>query len=193
MYCYSYESIPDGFWTTVLMASERQLIERAARILPSQIGAGLRVGIGDDAAVMRPRDGFEWVLTTDAFLENVHFLRRTHPPQAVGYKALARATSDLAAMGARPRYFLLSLALPPSCTGKWFDRFLEGMSRAARRFGLVLAGGDTTRNPQAAINLTVMGEVVPGRAVLRSGGRPGNLICVSGTLGEAELGLRLLQ
>jgi len=142
---------------------------------------------------MRPRKGSEWVLTTDAFLENVHFQLRLHPPEAVGYKALARATSDLAAMGARPRYFLLSLALPPSCTGKWFDRFLEGMSRAARGFGLVLAGGDTTKNPLAAINLTVIGEVPPGQAVLRSGARPGNLICVSGTLGEAELGLRLLQ
>src|SRR3984893_19468096 len=174
------------------MASERELIERVTRSLPSQVGPGLRVGIGDDAAVIRPSAGVEWVLTTDAFIENVHFLLRVHPPEAVGYKALARATSDLAAMGAQPRYFLLGLALPRSCTAKWFDRFLKGMSRAARRFGLVLAGGDTTRNPQAAINLTVIGEVVPGRAVLRSGARPGDMICVSGALGEAELGLRLL-
>jgi thiamine-monophosphate kinase len=175
------------------MASEGQLIERVTRSLPSRVGAGLRVGIGDDAAVIRPRAGSEWALTTDAFLENVHFLLRMHEPEVVGYKALARATSDLAAMGARPRYFLMSLALPPSCTGKWFDRFLKGMSGAARSFGLVLAGGDTTRNPEAAINLTVIGEVIPGRTVLRSGARPGNMICVSGTLGEAELGLRLLQ
>jgi thiamine-monophosphate kinase len=175
------------------MASERQLIERAARKLPSQTGGGLRIGIGDDAAVMRPRNGAEWVLTTDAFLENVHFLLRVHPPEAVGYKALARATSDLAAMGARPRYFLLNLALPSSCTGKWFDRFLEGMSRAARSFGLVVAGGDTTRCPLVSINLTVIGDIAPGRAVLRSGARPGDLICVSGTLGEAELGLQLIQ
>jgi thiamine-monophosphate kinase len=175
------------------MDSERYLIERVARKLPSRFGGGLRLGIGDDAAVIRPRNGTEWVLTTDAFLENVHFLWQVHPPEVVGYKALARATSDLAAMGARPRYFLLSLALPPSCTGKWFDRFLEGMSRAARTFGLVLAGGDTTRNPLVAINLTVIGEVAPGRAVLRSGARPGDLICVSGKLGEAELGLRILQ
>ncbi len=175
------------------MDSERYLIERVARKLPSRFGGGLRLGIGDDAAVIRPRKGTEWVLTTDAFLENVHFLPQVHPPEVVGYKALARATSDLAAMGARPRYFLLSLALPPSWTGKWFDRFLEGMSRAARTFGLVLAGGDTTRNPLVAINLTVIGEVAPGRAVLRSGARPGDLICVSGKLGEAELGLRILQ
>ena len=175
------------------MSSESRLIERVVRKLPSQIAGGLRIGIGDDAAVLRHRAGADWVLTTDAFLENVHFLLRVHPPEAVGYKALARATSDLAAMGARPRFFLLSLALPPSCTGKWFNRFLDGMARAARSFGLVLAGGDTTRNPLAAINLTVIGEVVPGQAVLRSGARPGDSICVSGTLGEAELGLRLLQ
>src|SRR6202022_3129217 len=181
------------FYTTVLMSSESRLIERVVRKLPSQIAGGLRIGIGDDAAVLRPRAGADWVLTTDAFLENVHFLLRVHPPEAVGYKALARATSDLAAMGARPRFFLLSLALPPSGTGKWFGRFLDGMARAARSFGLVLAGGDTTRNPLAAINLTVIGEVVSGRAILRSGARPGDLICVSGTLGEAELGLRLLQ
>jgi len=132
------------------------------------------------------------VLTTDAFLENVHFLLRVHPPEAVGYKALARATSDLAAMGARPLYFLLSLALPEACTKKWFDDFLDGMSRAARKFGLVLAGGDTTRYPLVAINITVIGQVAPGRAVLRSGARPGDLLCISGRLGAAELGLRLM-
>jgi thiamine-monophosphate kinase len=177
------------------MAREAQLIERVAQKLRSRsgAGAGLRVGIGDDAAVLDCRGRTEWVLTTDAFLENVHFLLHAHPPEAVGYKALARATSDLAAMGARPLYFLLSLALPLSCTGRWFDHFLEGMSRAARSFDLVLAGGDTTRSPLAAINLTVIGEITPGEAVLRSGAQPGNLICVSGALGEAELGLRLLE
>jgi thiamine-monophosphate kinase len=175
------------------MASEKQLIERTGRKFPSRTSAGLRIGIGDDAAVVRPKEGVEWVLTTDAFLENIHFLLREHPPDAVGYKALARATSDLAAMGARPLYFLLSLVLPAGCTGKWYDGFLEGMARAARTFGLTLAGGDTTRSTLAAVNLTIVGEIERGQAVLRSGARPGNLICISGTLGEAELGLQLLQ
>jgi thiamine-monophosphate kinase len=189
----SYESISGGFRTTVLMASERQLIERTGRKLASRTGHGVRIGIGDDAAVIRPRSNAEWVLTTDAFLENVHFLLAVHPPEAIGYKALARATSDLAAMGARPRYFLLNLALPPSCTESWFDRFLTGMLRAARSFGLALVGGDTTRCPLVAINLTVIGEASPGRTILRSGARPGDFLCVSGRLGEAEMGLQLLQ
>jgi thiamine-monophosphate kinase len=174
------------------MVSEDQLIERICRKFPS-ITDGLRAGIGDDAAVIRPAGRAEWVVTTDAFLENVHFLRRVHPPKAVGYKALARATSDLAAMGARSRYFLLTLALPLSCTKKWLDEFLDGMALAARRFGLILVGGDTTKYPSVVVSLTVIGEINPGRAIMRSGARPGDLICVSGKLGEAELGLRLVQ
>src|SRR4029077_15723926 len=126
------------------MASEDQLIERVRRKFPSN-AAGVRTGIGDDAAVVRAATSAEWVVTTDAFIENVHFLRRVHPPKVVGYKALARATSDLAAMGARPLYFLLTLALPTSCTTKWLDDFLGGMALAARRFGLILVGGDTTK------------------------------------------------
>ncbi|MGH9681479.1 MAG: thiamine-phosphate kinase [Candidatus Acidiferrales bacterium] len=174
------------------MAREEQLIERARRKFPSH-ARSLRVGIGDDAAVMASPKGAEWVVTTDAFIENVHFLRHAHPARVVGYKALARATSDIAAMGARPKYFLLTLALPPGCTGKWFDDFLDGMAGAARRFGLTLAGGDTTKYTAVLANLTVIGEMETGRAVLRSGARPGDLVCVSGKLGEAELGLRLIQ
>jgi thiamine-monophosphate kinase len=174
------------------MATEDQLIERIRRRFPN-LTNGLRVGIGDDAAVMAARRGTEWVVTNDAFLENVHFLRKVHPPRAVGYKSLARATSDIAAMGARPKYFLLALAIPAACTTMWLDEFLKGMAEAARRFGLILAGGDTTKYPAVLINLMVIGEVGSGRAVLRSGARPGDLICVSGKLGEAELGLRVVQ
>jgi thiamine-monophosphate kinase len=174
------------------MVRENQLIERIRRRLPCA-GTGLPTGIGDDAAVLRPAVGMELVVTTDAFLENVHFLRKVHPPKAVGYKALARATSDTAAMGARARYFFLTVGLPDACTGAWLDGFLDGMARAARRFDLILAGGDTTKYPLVVANLTVMGEVDRGKAILRSGARPGDLLCVSGRLGEAELGLRLIQ
>ena len=174
------------------MTSEEKLIERVCRRFPSN-RAGLSVGIGDDAAVLRPRVGTEWVFTTDTFLENVHFLRQVHPAKAIGFKALARATSDIAAMGARSRYFFLTLGLPEACAEPWLDHFLGGMARAARRFGLILAGGDTTKYPLVVASLTVMGEIDRGRAILRSGARPGDLLCVSGRLGEAELGLRLVQ
>ena len=174
------------------MASENELIERVSRRFPST-GGGLRVGIGDDAAVLRSRPGAECVVTTDAFLEGVHFLRKVHPPEAAGYKALARATSDIAAMGARARYFFFTVGLPKATTGAWLDGFLGGMERAARRFSLALAGGDTTEYPSFVASLTVIGEVDRGKAVLRSGARPGDLLYVSGRLGEAELGWRLIQ
>ena len=174
------------------MSKEDQLIDRMRRKFPSTT-RGLRTGIGDDAAVIRPAARMEWVVTTDAFLENVHFMRRVHPPKAVGYKSLARATSDLAGMGAHPRYFLLTLALPLSCTKKWLDDFLDGLALAARRFGLTLVGGDTSKYPSVLVSLTVLGEIEPGKAILRSGARPGDMICVSGKLGEAELGLLLMQ
>ena len=90
---------------------EDQLIERIRRSFPSAPGGFLRVGIGDDAAVVRPSPGKEWIITCDQFIEGVHFLGNAHPPEVVGYKALARATSDVAAMGAQPRLFLLSMAL----------------------------------------------------------------------------------
>lgn len=174
------------------MNREGQVIERIRRWFPSSEAGGLRIGIGDDAAVLRPDAGKDWVITTDAFLENVHFLRKTHPARAMGYKALARATSDIAAMGARPRYFFLTLAIPDECAGPWLDAFLGGMARAARRFGLILAGGDTSKFPSLVASLTVMGDIDHGKAILRSGARPRDLLCVSGRLGEAELGLQLL-
>src|ERR1700688_2021993 len=174
------------------MVRETDLIERVRRKFPFA-GPGLSIGMGDDAAVLRPAAGKECVITTDAFLENVHFLRNLHAPKAAGYKALARATSDIAAMGARARYFFLTMGIPDSCTGPWLDDFLGGMARAARQFGLILAGGDTTKYPVIVASLTVLGEVDRGRAILRSGARPGDLLCVSGRLGEAELGMRLIQ
>jgi thiamine-monophosphate kinase len=174
------------------MVREIDLIERVHRKFPSG-GVGLSIGIGDDAAVLRPGAGKECVITTDAFLENVHFLRSIHAPRAAGYKALARATSDIAAMGARARYFFLTMGIPDSCTGPWLDDFLDGMAGAARQFGLILAGGDTTKYPVVVASLTVLGEVDRGRAILRSGAKPGDLLCVSGRLGEAELGLRMIQ
>ncbi len=174
------------------MTGELDVIECLRRRLPSRPGGALRLGIGDDAAVLHPARGKELVATCDQFLENVHFLTSAHPPEVVGYKALARATSDVAAMGAVPKLFLLSLALPVRRTGPWLVRFASGMAQAARRFGLKLAGGDTAQQKTIAISVTVLGEVEAGRAVTRAGARPGNVVFVSGRLGAAQLGLELV-
>jgi thiamine-monophosphate kinase len=151
------------------------------------------LGMGDDAALLRPTAGYETVLTCDWFLEGTHFLRDRHPADSVGWKCLARALSDVAAMGGMPRCFLLSLALPRELAGRWLDDFLGGLARAAKRFECPLAGGDTTERSEVLINITAIGETRRGAALTRNGARPGNLIYVTGRLGEAEMGLRLLR
>ena len=153
----------------------------------------LALGMGDDAALFRPKAGYQTILTCDWFLEGTHFWRDKHPPDSVGWKCLARAVSDIAAMGGVPRCFLLSLALPASLTGRWLDVFLAGLRRASRKLGCTLAGGDTTRRNEVLINVTVVGEVRTGYALLRSGARAGDILYVSGGLGEAELGLQILK
>jgi thiamine-monophosphate kinase len=181
------------------MDRESKLVERIARAFRAGApkkhtnnGSALRLGIGDDAAVISSSGKNDWVFSCDAFLEGVHFLAKTHPPDSVGYKSLVRATSDLAAMGAAPRYFLLTLAIPASRTGSWLDQFVKGMARAARSMKMVLAGGDTTKSDTVSISATVIGEVARGGGVTRSGARPGDIIYVSGRLGRAQLGLELL-
>jgi len=155
--------------------------------------SGVEVSIGDDAAIWRPKKGFDTVLTTDWFLEGPHFWRDWHPAEAVGWKCLMRAASDVAAMGGDPRCFLLSLALPVSCAETWLNGFLQGLMKAARRLKCPLAGGDTTRNDRVLININVLGEVKSGIAVRRNGAKPGDRIFVSGRLGEAELGLKMAR
>ena len=151
------------------------------------------LGIGDDAALWRPKPGTETILTCDWFLEGTHFLRDKHPADSVGWKCLSRATSDVAAMGGIPICCLLSLAVPAALSGRWLDGFLAGLRRASRTFACPLVGGDTTRRGQVLINVTVVGQVPRATAVLRSTARPGDLLFVTGRLGEAELGLRLLR
>jgi thiamine-monophosphate kinase len=184
------------------MIDEASIINRLRRVIPSHAGpsharrrAALRIpiGIGDDAAVLAASRGCEWVVSTDSFIEGVHFLARLHSPDAAGYKALARATSDLAAMGATPRYFLLTLSLPAQRAGAWLDGFACGMARAARRFGMRLVGGDVSRHSSVAATLTVIGDVRRGAALTRSGARPGDALYVSGELGAAQAGLETLR
>ncbi len=156
-------------------------------------GRSVSLGIGDDAALFCPKHGHEIILTCDWFLEGTHFLPKKHPPDAVGWKCLARAVSDIAAMGGAPRCFLLGLALPETRTGRWLDVFLGGLRRASGKLQCALAGGDTTRRDEILINITAVGEVPAGRALLRSGARADDLIYVSGRLGEAELGLQIVR
>lgn len=180
---------------TLSATSEDQLIERISRRLSTgrrKAPPALALGIGDDAAILRPGAREEWVLSTDFSLEDVHFLTAVHPPEAIGYHALARAASDLGAMGAHPEFFLLSLSLPGERTGRWLDHLLDGMARAARRLGLRLIGGDTTRWARVGMALTVIGRTARGRALRRDGARPGDRLYVSGRLGAAALGLELI-
>jgi thiamine-monophosphate kinase len=151
----------------------------------------LPIGIGDDAAVLRPHPRTEWAISCDSSLEGIHFLSN-YPPESIGYKSLARATSDLAAMGARPRYFLFALALPVSKTGKWLRGFASGMSRACREFSMRLIGGDTSRSSSVTICITVIGEIASGHAIPRSAAKPGDLVYVTGILGAAQLGLEIM-
>jgi thiamine-monophosphate kinase len=178
------------------MTSEDQLIERIQRVIPSVLGRanrGVRLGIGDDAAILAAGRGVGWAVSCDAFLEGVHFFADKHPPDSVGYKSLARAASDLVAMGASPAYFLLTLGLPAERTKGWLGNFLRGVARAARLLDMRLIGGDTTKARLITANLTVFGRLETGRVVRRTGARPGDRLYVSGKLGRAQLGLELMR
>ena len=133
------------------------------------------------------------VVTTDLSLEGVHFRRDWHTPESVGHRCLARGLSDVAAMGARPIAVFLSVALPPELAGVWASRFARGLLALAREHGVPLAGGDTAQAPGAlSADITVLGAVPQGRALLRSGAREGDSIYVTGTLGGAAAELRYL-
>jgi thiamine-monophosphate kinase len=177
-------------------SGEAALINRIARSVPSVRGLRLfgevHLGIGDDAALLHFQRRAMCAVSCDPFIENIHFFAGAQPAVSVGYKSLARATSDLAAMGAAPRFFLLSLAMPGSRTGAWLNSFLRGLARAAREFRMRLIGGDVAKSPHGIINITVFGETAPGGAILRSGARPGDWIYVSGRLGCSQLGLELI-
>jgi thiamine-monophosphate kinase len=170
------------------VSGELSLIEairrRSARGRAQQ--RGLRVGIGDDCAVLRPKAGHEICVTTDFSLEGVHFRRDWHAPQSAGHRCLARGLSDLAAMGAEPLGIFLSLALPAGISQAWVDGFVEGLLGLAARHGVALAGGDTAQSPGGiAADIVAVGQVPRGKALLRSGARPGDGIYVTGALGGA--------
>jgi thiamine-monophosphate kinase len=152
------------------------------------------VGPGDDAAAIEPVRGALEILTTDAQVDGVHFDRRFVPPDAIGHRALAVNLSDLAAMGARPRAALLSLALPAALELSAFDQMLDGLLALAARYGVALVGGNITRTPgPLVIDVTAVGTVHRRKMLTRAGATPGDDVFVTGTLGDAAAGLLLLQ
>ena len=172
--------------------SEADFIAWIRRRTPPRV-AGLTLGIGDDAALVTVPRGQELILTTDMSIEDVHFKSALHPPRAVGHRALARSLSDIAAMGGKPRYTLISLAVSEKESRSWLEGFYAGLFALARRFSVAVIGGDTARvNGPTMADVVVGGTVPSGRALLRSGAKPGDRIYVSGRLGMAAVGLRLL-
>jgi len=161
----------------------------------------VRTGIGDDCSILRPPSDEEIAITTDFSLEQVHFRRDWHPPEAVGHRCLARGLSDLAAVGARPLAAFLSLAIPAELNQSgerknWVRRFFNGLLALASRHNVPLAGGDTAQSPEfdchgrksaamVCADIVLVGSVKRGHALLRSGARPGDLIYVTGELGGA--------
>lgn len=170
--------------------NELDLIDRIRRKVGRQKSAGLLLGIGDDCAIFRPRGSREDLLfTTDLLVEDVHFDRKTHPPDAIGHKTLARGLSDIAAMGGEPRFFLLSLALPQSFDRRWIDRFYRGLLGLGHKYGSMLAGGDLSRSEKIVCDIVVCGAVPRGKALRRDAAKTGDDIYVSGCLGGSALGL----
>ena len=148
----------------------------------------VRLGVGDDAAILAPSVGQEWVVCTDTLVVGRHFSEAC-APEAIGHKALAVNLSDLAAMGAQPHSFLLALTVPEASV-EWLHAFSAGLRGLADQANIALVGGDTTRGP-LSITITALGLVPAGSALQRGGARPGDEIAISGTLGDAALALKL--
>jgi thiamine-monophosphate kinase len=174
------------------MADELGEFERIARFLAPLAGPG-GLGLADDAALVDCKAGCRLVVTADAIVAGVHYLPED-PPELIARKLLRVNLSDLAAMGARPLHYLLTTALPAELGVEWFGRFAQGLEEDQRGFGIELLGGDSVRTSgPAVLSLTAIGEVAAGMEIRRSGARAGDLVWVSGTIGDALLGLQVLR
>ena len=174
----------------VVPLAEKAQIAQVRRLATAAKNPAVVAGIGDDCAVLRllPGRGKEkakdTLVTTDFTLEGIHFRRDWHPAESVGHRCLARGLSDIAAMGGEPAAAFLSLALPRDLPQSWVGRFARSLISLAERYGVTLAGGDTAESPNGVLaDIVVVGTLPKGRAVLRSGARPGDRIYVSGVLG----------
>jgi thiamine-monophosphate kinase len=171
---------------------EKKLIQQIRRL--ARGGRSVVTGIGDDCAVLRVPRGHEMLVTTDFSIEHVHFRRNWHRPELVGWRCLTRGLSDIAAMGGEPLAAFLSLAVASDVPQKWVDRFLKGLLDLADEFKLPLAGGDTAQSASGIqADIVVVGSVPKGKAVLRSGAKPGELIYVTGELGGSAAELARLM
>lgn len=168
--------------------NEFELIHRFFSRPPAD--ATVRLGVGDDAAAVTPAPGHELLLAIDTMVEGRHFFADV-PPATLGHKILAVNLSDMAAMGAVPRWALLSGTLPDSDSG-WLAAFSEGLYALAKRHGVSLIGGDTVRGPRS-FTLAIAGEAPAGEALTRAGAQPGDDLWVSGTLGDAALALAAME
>ncbi len=179
------QPLPDSAGQSVPL-SEFELIQQ---LFAPMAGEGA-LGLIDDAAVLAPTPEHDLILTKDALVEGVHFFAED-PPASIARKALRVNLSDLAAKGGNPRGFLLALGRAERQDDAWLAGFAAGLAADSRAYGCPLLGGDTVRAGQAFFSITVVGEVPAGRMVRRQGGAPGDLLYVSGTIGDGALGLRL--
>lgn len=177
--------------------AEKALIAKIRRMSWQSPRSGRQAvvaGIGDDCAVLRTDGRFDTLVTTDFSLENVHFRRDWHSPESIGHRCCARGLSDIAAMGGTPVAVFLSLALPLDLPQRWVDGFIRGLTSMTQRHGAALAGGDTARSPGGIFaDIIVVGTVPRGKAILRSGARPGDRIFVSGELGGSLAAIDEMQ
>ncbi len=169
--------------------SEKELIQALRQEFRSD-RENIILGIGDDAAVIRPGGKYQ-VLTKDLLIENTHFLAALHPADLLARKSLSVNLSDVAAMGCRPRYVLFGLGLPSGTDPVWIEEFMSGLKIAADEFDVSLVGGDVTQAERISISVTLLGE--GDRFITRSGAQVGDRLYVSGTLGDAAYGLDLLR
>jgi thiamine-monophosphate kinase len=165
--------------------SELDIIQRI-RARAKRGNSTIRLGIGDDCALLRPDAKFDLVFTTDLTIENRHFTRRTYKASEVGHLALARSLSDLAAMGSEPVFCLVALAVPGELAGRWLNDFYKGLLHLADKHKITLAGGDLSKADTVIADVMCCGRVPRGRALLRSGAKPGDGIFVTGRLGKPK-------
>ncbi|HEX9235831.1 MAG TPA: thiamine-phosphate kinase, partial [Actinomycetota bacterium] len=171
--------------------TEDELVETIRKLLSGH-PPGVRLGPGDDAALVEPSPHLG-VPTTDMLVEGVHFELGMTSARDLGYKAMAVNESDVAAMGGSPRYALVSIGLPPATEGGWVVELYGGLREAADEHAVAVVGGDVSRSDRAVITVTVVGEVSEFGAVTRGGARPGDAVVVTGSLGAAAGGLELIR